>query len=106
MGLRLLVAIALLLSAAPLRAEYRVFVLKIDKLGPNRKPTGESRTVMSNLDPQQYVGYYPIDADEYVTYTDTWRCRGRTSDLDYCPNPKAVSPETPAVAPVKAPPKP
>ena len=78
-----------LLFFGPLvHADYRVFVLKITK--PNSDPAQPptERTVQSNLDPDQYRGYYPVAPDEKITYTDTWRCTGRTGDFqDYCPKP-------------------
>lgn len=49
--------------------------------------------VESTLDPHQYPLYYPVQANEVISYTETWRCYGRTSDFQaYCPNPKAQSP--------------
>lgn len=83
-------------------AEYRVFVLKITKTpqttrdpastaesAPLTEPPSE-RIVLSTLDPEQFVGYYPLDKDETIKYTETWRCYGRTSEFQpLCPNPKA-----------------
>jgi hypothetical protein len=66
-------------------AEYRVFTLIIQNA-----QTKEIRTVTSTLDPLQYPSYYPLNPDEKVSYTETWRCFGRTGDFAaYCPNPKA-----------------
>lgn len=82
-------------------AEYRVFLLKIEKAptappspGTSPAPTDETsapriRYVESNLDPWQYRGYYPVADDETITYVDTWRCRGRTDNREFCPNPRA-----------------
>ncbi|MGZ3769883.1 MAG: hypothetical protein ACXVCP_03410 [Bdellovibrio sp.] len=84
-------------------AEYRVFVLKISKKtaaptpGNSRAPAEASdfRLVESTLDPEQYRYYYPIAADETVTYTATWRCYGRTDNFKpHCPNPKDQIPST------------
>lgn len=93
--------LALLLNSPTALAEYRVFVLRIEK----RSPAGEvtsSRETMSVLDPKQYRGYHSVAADETVTYTRTWRCRGRTSDFKaFCPDPKA--PPTTDLGPVPTP---
>lgn len=50
-------------------AEYRVFKLKITD---TRK--GTSREILSTLDPQQYVGYYPLGWYETVMIVDHWMC--------------------------------
>lgn len=79
-------------------AEYRVFLLKISKT-TQADPTQDFRLVESTLDPEQYRAYYPVAADESITYIDTWRCYGRTGDFQpHCPNPKGQIPsnETPA----------
>jgi hypothetical protein len=78
----------LLLLPALTQAEYRVFVLKISKISKDSSIPASSRTLESTLDPDQYRGYYTVEADETVTYNDTWRCRGRTNDLPLCPNPR------------------
>ncbi|MBX2987064.1 MAG: hypothetical protein KF802_04120 [Bdellovibrionaceae bacterium] len=70
------------------RAEYRVFVLKISKAPPAPGQPAEERFIESNLDPWQYVGFYPIHPTETVTYTDTWMCRERTGGRPFCPNPR------------------
>lgn len=78
-------------------AEYRVFSLKI-----TNKKTQEYRLVNSTLDPIQYPYYYPVQKDEIVQYTDTWRCYGRTGDEQpLCQNPKKApeSTENPATDP-------
>jgi hypothetical protein len=84
-------------SLSTARAEYRVFLLKISKTStePNTNSTAapnapaESISFESTLDPEQYRGYYPLAANETITYTDTWRCRGRTDNRPHCPNPRA-----------------
>jgi hypothetical protein len=77
-----------LLCGTPSSAEYRVFELVI-----TNTQTQDVRTVLSTLDPIQYPRYYPVLATEVVSYTQTWRCYGRTGDFQpYCPNPKAQSP--------------
>lgn len=76
--------LATLLLSFEAHAEYRVFLLKISKA---EQP---DRFVPSTLDPLQYPLYYPLNAGETVSYTETWRCRGRTDYFkDYCPNPRA-----------------
>lgn len=87
--------------------EYRVFKLKITKTAPpaapGEKPSEpESRELLSNLDPDQYRGFYPVAADETVSYTETWRCRGRTDGKEYCENPRSpASVQGPESAPSK-----
>lgn len=87
------VALWSLLCLFPLTAlaEYRVFVLRIEK------PGAEPRFVESTLDPVQYRGYHLVAEDEVITYTDTWRCRGRTDHRPHCPNPRdpASLPQSP-----------
>ncbi len=110
------------------QAEYRVFVLKISRkpataqtlppvvpLDPtsNSNPNSDSiadsnsatnqasdfRLVESTLDPEQYRYFYPVKADEEVTYIDTWRCYGRTDGFKpLCSNPKGQNPVTPQPA--------
>lgn len=79
----------------PAQAEYRVFLLKISKKSEDPNMATDFRQVESTLDPDQYRYYYPVAADEIVTYTDTWRCYGRTDQFKpHCPNPKAqIAPE-------------
>lgn len=74
-------------------AEYRMFTLKI-----TNTTTKDYRLVDSTLDPIQYPYYYPVQKDEIVQYTDTWRCYGRTGDFkEPCPNPRApASTDSPA----------
>ena len=69
-------------------AEYRVFTLMIT----NTK-TGENKQFDSTLDPEQYQTFYPLKADETISYTQTWRCKGRTSDFKvHCPQPEKRQP--------------
>lgn len=80
------------LSTSVTRAEYRVFNLVI-----TNTQTNASRTVASTLDPHQYRLYNPVELGEVVSYAETWRCFGRTGDFqEFCPNPKAQSPASPA----------
>jgi len=102
----LLSAFFLLVFGISAHAEYRVFMLKIAKKSADPKiPSQDYRLVESNLDPEQYRGYYPVAADEEITYTDTWRCLGRTDGFKpFCPNPNANNPKdqngrAPAAAP-------
>lgn len=79
-------------------AEYRVFMLRIEKPPTEPGQPPEVVTFPSNLDPEQYIGYYPVGPKDRITYIDTWRCRGRTDNKDYCPSPRApaaVPPEGP-----------
>lgn len=71
------VAILLLLSyfASSAFGEYRAFNLRVEKFAN----PAEGRNIISNLDPQQYRGYYPVQQDERIYYTATWMCYGRTS---------------------------
>lgn len=75
------------------KAEYRVFQIEIityeTPQEPKREPAAiDSKVLLSNLDPEQYVGYFPIKSDQQIKYTDTWMCPGRTNGKDFCPNPK------------------
>ncbi|MEN0059238.1 MAG: hypothetical protein AAGB31_10430 [Bdellovibrio sp.] len=78
-------------------AEYRVFVLKIEQQSANSQAAPSFRLVESTLDPEQYRMYYPVAANERITYIDTWRCYGRTDGfVPHCPNPKGqIPPATP-----------
>lgn len=67
-------------------SEYRVFRLKISK--KTTAPTTDERIVESTLDPEQYRLYYPVAADEVISYTETWRCYGNTSETPFCPQPE------------------
>ncbi|MEZ0393180.1 MAG: hypothetical protein ACAH59_13245 [Pseudobdellovibrionaceae bacterium] len=79
----------LLSQSAP--AEYRAFRLQISNADGS-----ESREEISTLDPDQYRGYHTAKQGERIVYTATWMCRGRTSDLPICPNPRELaSTETP-----------
>ena len=68
------------------QAEYRAFLLKISSTDPKIQ---DFRLVPSSLDPEQYPAYYPIKPNEQVTYVQTWRCPGRTNELEkICDNPR------------------
>lgn len=67
-------------SSSQVRAEYRVFQLIIY--------SDSEKQVLSNLDPEQYIRYYPILKGEKIKYTTTWMCKGRTNGKEYCPNPR------------------
>lgn len=96
-------------------AEYRVFLLKISKKGNSQGPALQNSTeasanppqpsptsptqaqltpqqdkfIESTLDPEQYLAYHPLASDETISYTETWRCYGRTGgEKPHCPNPK------------------
>ena len=84
------------------QAEYRVFELEITTYSETEPPADGQpatlsapppeelgkRTVLSTLDPEQYRGYNIVNPNERVRYIATWRCKGRTSNKDFCPNPK------------------
>lgn len=79
-------------------AEYRVFLLKIEKPQADAKLPPDVRLVQSTLDHLQYPFYYSVAPNEKISYIATWRCRGRTSDFkEYCPNPR--NPASPGPAP-------
>lgn len=81
-------------------AEYRVFLLKIETPSSDPNIPPNVRFIPSNLDPEQYPLYYPIKANEKISYTETWRCYGRTDSFqDYCPNPKARQPTVESLPP-------
>jgi hypothetical protein len=68
-------------------AEYRVFQLQL------RNPANEVvKEFPSTLDPLQYPTYFSIPQGFFLTYSDTWMCRGRTNERQLCPNPKLTSP--------------
>jgi hypothetical protein len=82
--MRLALLLFTLLAFAPARAEYRAFELVITD-----STSGQERVVLSTLDPNQYRGYYPVKPSEKVTYRQTWRCKGNTSDYKaICPKPE------------------
>ncbi len=69
------------------RAEYRAFVLKFQAADGT-----VVKEIISTLDPDQYRGYYPVPQDQKISYTQTWRCPGRTGDfLPTCPNPRSAT---------------
>ena len=87
-------ALFLLLIPGLAQAEYRVFLLKI------ARSEQDFRLVESTLDPMQYRYIYQVMPDEQVTYTDTWRCYGRTDGFkEFCPNPKGQIPPEGAATP-------
>jgi hypothetical protein len=104
---RLLSAFFIFLAPVLAHAEYRVFVLKISKRAPAEASAGTAaqteqnfRLVESTLDHVQYRYFYPVAADEDVTYVDTWRCYGRTGSMTpLCPNPKGQIPSSESPAP-------
>ncbi len=65
-------------------AEYRVFKLQFT----NTK-TNQSRQIQSTLDPEQFKSIYPLQYGETVTYVQTWRCKGNTSQFKpHCQSPE------------------
>ncbi|MGZ3691169.1 MAG: hypothetical protein ACXVAX_06685 [Pseudobdellovibrio sp.] len=80
---RSLVFFLILAIFQPATAEYRVFTLLIE----NQK-TQVNRQIESTLDPEQYIGLYPLSQDERISYVDTWMCKGRTDFLrSHCEKP-------------------
>ncbi len=82
----------------PAAAEYRMFLLQIT--GSDGKPKAQIR---SNLDPDQYRGYYPLKEGETITYTDTWMCWDRTNDKPACPSPRDLASVSDTNAPAAPP---
>lgn len=77
-----------LFISCSVQAEYRVFLLRIEKIANPE----EFRILPSNLDPQQYRGYYDVKDDEQVYYVDTWMCFERTSTFKkYCDSPRGLA---------------
>lgn len=75
---------------SPIFAEYRIYKLLI-----LNEAKGTSRSVLSILDPDQYIGYYPLQGGEAVYLETSWMCKGRTDGLRKpCSNPE--SPEIPS----------
>lgn len=65
-------------------AEYRVFTLHIIN-----KKSQLTKQIETTLDPMQFTTFYPLRADEQITYIETWRCRGRTDFFKaHCNNPR------------------
>lgn len=92
---------SVVLFLTPAQAEYRVFVLQITKTAvtspelakdPKAEPAPPTiRTLISTLDPEQYIGYFPLEEGETIKYTDTWMCTGRTGGFQpTCANPRLV----------------
>lgn len=99
-------------------AEYRVFELEITTYAEEEKAEDgatlfqsakikkpleeiEKKYIISNLDPEQYRGFYIIRPNQRIRYVNTWRCPGRTSNKDYCPNPKVKTEDISAAAPLE-----
>lgn len=76
-------------------AEYRVFTLHI-----LNKAKTVTKQVETTLDPEQYIGFYPLRQGEEISYIETWRCWGNTNSFKaHCPNPRlngALGANTPA----------
>jgi len=65
------------------RAEYRAYRLVI-----TNTLTGGQRSVVSNLDPDQYRDLYPVLKEEEITLDGSWKCYGDTSHQPICPAPE------------------
>lgn len=92
-----LIAAALLTLALPARAEYRAYRMTI-----TNQSTGAQRTVMSNLDPDQYRSLYPVLKEETIQLENSWKCYGDTSLKPICAEPQ---PTAPPASEQKTPPK-
>jgi hypothetical protein len=93
--MKVVISVIFLLAVAA-QAEYRVFALKIES------PDGQDvRQIQSNLDPEQYVRYYPLKPNYRISYSETWMCKGRTDHKEFCANPKLN--REPASAPASGP---
>lgn len=86
---------ALIFCSQLARAEYRVFQLQITTYQSDGKTITDTQTFPHTLDPDQYRGYYPIQPNQKIQYTETWLCPGRTSPfMPFCPNPQAPPVDT------------
>jgi hypothetical protein len=79
----MLAALLAVLLSPVAQAEYRAFELVI-----SNSLSGQERTVLSNLDPDQYRGYHPLNPGESISYRATWMCKGNTSDQAVCQKPE------------------
>lgn len=83
------------LALSNAHSEYRVFDLLIEN-----PSTQSSRHHISTLDPDQYPGYYPVNSGERVTYVQTWKCKGNTSEFRaICPPSSSAGPASPSNPP-------
>ncbi len=100
------------------QAEYRVFLLELTETPETTeappaagaptatKPPGAPIKTQfpSNLDPRQYVGYFPLKPNQSLDYIDTWMCPGRTDYFKpYCPTPARNPAALPSLATPPAP---
>ncbi len=86
-----LFALVLIFMTTQAYAEYRVFTLHIVN-----KTKQTTKQIHSTLDPEQYVGIYPLAQGEEISYVDTWRCPGRTDFFRaHCDNPRLLKPLDP-----------
>lgn len=85
----LIFLISNLLTLTQALAEYRVFRLQIyDNEG------NIVREFKYNLDPGQYVEYWPLSPNQKIRYTETWLCPGRTApNLQFCKSPAEIQAE-------------
>jgi hypothetical protein len=85
----------ILLFPALTQAEYRAFMLHL----LNEK-TQVVKQILTTLDPDQYRTQFPLNANEKLTYVQTWRCKGRTDFFQpICEKPD----RNPALAPSQSP---
>lgn len=76
-------------------AEYRVFELVISD-----PATQKTKTVVSNLDPEQYAKYYHVPLGWTISYQKTWMCKGRTGDFKpFCTDSRVPASEKTSLSP-------
>lgn len=93
--MRLILIALILLVSAVAHGEYRAHRLLITNV-----ETGTERYVVSTLDHMQYSGYYPLRANEVISYVTSWRCRGRTDGFKpICAQPEPTSEPKPNSTP-------
>jgi hypothetical protein len=86
-----ILAIPFIIFSLTANAEYRVFTLLVSNL-----KNQEARQIETTLDPEQYATIYPLNKDEYISYVDTWMCKGRTDKLRaHCDKPVNLTQKQP-----------
>lgn len=71
--MNLVLSLLFIIFSLSAKAEYRAFRLHLEN-----KKTKVTKQFLSTLDPEQYRTQFPTQADEEITYVETWRCWGRT----------------------------
>lgn len=84
--IKILIGLSISLLTPGSWAEYRAFRMQIYD--------GEGNIVREfvyNLDPEQYVGYWPLAPGQNIRYVETWLCPGRTApNLKFCKSPSEI----------------